>query len=233
MADSLLSPRALLLAVLLAPAVAIAASPRSLNRGAAAERELTIDAAAADVDINTNHLKLPDVTISQGGTSVKAREAEAEGPDLSFDNSRWEFRGDVRIRFEGGTLDADNAKLTFAGNRIARAEARGAPGSPAKFAQKLPNPSEEARGEAGNIDFDVAAGRVTLTQGISFNYGRSEYRSETLPLVYSLRDRRVVSGGNAAAAPAPNAGGNGGAGRIHITIHPNDDADAPPEPPAP
>src|SRR5512139_2023318 len=214
MAVSPPDPRALLLAALIPFCVAQAASPRSAPRGAA-DRTLTIDADSADVNTQTNHLVLQKVTVGQGGTRIQASEAEANGPEMSFVNSRWEFRGDVRIAFEGGTLAADRATVTFKGNRIERAQATG---EPAQFEQKLPNLPRPAQGHAGNIDYEIGEGRVTLTQGYWFTDGRNEWRSETIPLVYSLRDRRLQSSGSN-VPPAPGADpANKGGGRIHIII---------------
>ncbi len=235
MADSPPDPRRarLLALALLAPlALAEAASPRAAPKASADDRTLTIDADSADVDTQSNHLVLRGVTISQTGTSIKASEAEATGPDMSFVNSRWNFRGDVRIAFEGGTLDADRAAVSFAGNRIARAEATG---SPAQFEQKIPNRDQTAQGRAGSIDYEPEPGRVTLTQGYWFTDGRNEWRSETNPLIYSVRERRLQSSNGTATPPSPGAEtpapGKPG-GRIHIIIRPQDDAgSAEPSPP--
>jgi len=231
MAVSPPDPRALLLALtLLAPlCVAQAASPRGGPKGPAADRTLTIDADSADVNTQSNHLVLKKVTVSQTGTRIQAREAEGNGPETSFVNSRWEFRGDVRIVFEGGTLDADRATVTFKGNRIERAQAIG---EPAQFEQKLPNLPRPAQGHAGNIDYEIGEGRVTLTQGYWFTDGRNEWRSETIPLVYSLRDRRLQSSGSN-VPPTPGAEPGKGGGRIHIIIRPEDEDGGAAEPPKP
>src|SRR3954447_18807866 len=105
------SPRNLLVLALLVPLLAPAASPRSAPRGApaAADRTLVIDARSWDVNTNSNHVVMNDVSIAQAGLKIQAREAEGNGPELSFENSRWEFRGNVRLQFEGGDLEADKA----------------------------------------------------------------------------------------------------------------------------
>jgi lipopolysaccharide transport protein LptA len=208
----------LVLALVTASGTLLAASPRALPKGTNLGRVLNIDAGSWEVDYNSHHLVMRDVTISQGTLSIKAREAEANGPDMSFDGSRWEFRGDVRITFDTGNLAAEKAIVTFTGNRIARAEASG---SPAEFEQKLKSMSEPAKGRAGNIDYDISAGRVTLTKGTWFTDGRNEYRSEAL--VYNVREQRLQSGGDTQAAPTSG-------GRIHITIHPDEKEGAPEQP---
>lgn len=216
------SARALLLAALLLPFALQAASPRAQPRGPNSASVLNLDADSMDIDTNSNRVLLKDVTISQGGMSIRASEAEAEaeGTGPRIGDSSWEFRGDVRIRFEAGTLDADHATVRFAGNRIARAEAKGAP---AKMDLRLRNLPDPVRGEAGNIDYDVGPGRVTLTNGTWFTDGRNEQRAESL--VFSIPEQRLQSGGN--AVPAAKGG------RIHLTIRPDEDKPAAAEPPAP
>ncbi len=225
MAVSLPELRTLLAALLLAglPPVLDAASPRSAPRTAPGDRALTIDANSWLVDYNSNHLVMKDVTIAQGGISIRASEAEANSPEMSFDGSRWMFRGDVRIRFDDGMLQSDTANVSFVGNRIAHAEANG---TPAEFEQKLEKLPMPARGRAGRIDYDINAGRMTLSQGIWLTDGRGEYRSESQPLVYNVRERRLQSGGDVQAPTAPTSGG-----RIQITIQPDDDepAEKPPQ----
>src|SRR6187549_2276397 len=124
MAVSLRNACALVVCVLSMPVGLDAASPRAQPRGGDSSGVLNLDAATMDIDTNANRVVLKDVTISQGGMSIKASEAEAEaeGAGPRIGDSSWEFRGDVRIRFDGGNLDADNATVRFAGNRIARAE---------------------------------------------------------------------------------------------------------------
>jgi len=239
MAVSLPDPRALLTLAVLVPLAALAASPRSAPKGPASDRTLVIDARSWVVDTNTNNVVMSDVSITQAGLKIQAREAEGSGPELSFENSRWEFRGNVRLQFEGGNLEADKATVSIDDNRIARAEATG---NPAQFEQKLPNLPRPAQGRAANIDFDVGQGRVTLNRNIWFTDGRNEWRSDVAPLVYSVRDRRLQSGGGTgtatgtAAPPAPDADPNAApkpGDRIHIIIRPKDEEGGTAESPTP
>lgn len=235
MAASLPDPRVLLALAALAPLVALAASPRSGPRGPAADRTLVIDARSWVVDTHSNNVVMSDVSIAQAGLKIQAREAEGNGPELSFENSRWEFRGDVRLQFEGGNLQADKATVSIDDNRIARAQATG---QPAQFEQKLPNLPRPAQGRAANIDFDVGQGRVTLTRDIWFTDGRNEWRSDVVPLVYSVRERRLQSGGGSGVASSPVPGADPEAApkagdRIHIIIRPKDEQGGTAEPPTP
>lgn len=218
MADSLPEPRTILLvfAALLIP-LAHAASPRVPAPARAARgNEISLDANNMSVESQTNQLHFTDITVAQGPLKIQAPLAEARGPELDFDNSRWEFSGGVRIDFEGGNLVADNAVVTFRAKRIARAEAAGAP---AQFEQKLDKYPEPAKGRAGTIDYDVPTGRVVMNRGTWFTYNGNEFRSDSIE--YSVREQRLKSGGVAPASPeaAPS-----GSGRIHITIRPDEES---------
>ena len=126
MVDFLPEPRTLLIAVaaLLIP-LAEAAAPRAAVR-AARGNEISLDAGNLEVESATNQLHFSDITIAQGPLKVQAPRAEARGPELDFDNSRWEFTGGVRIDFEGG-----NRELVEGGDehdRSRRVPARERPG---------------------------------------------------------------------------------------------------------
>ncbi|MBK7250573.1 MAG: lipopolysaccharide transport periplasmic protein LptA [Gammaproteobacteria bacterium] len=190
---------AALIAVALAT-VAAAAGPQ------VRAEPISLDAASSELDYQTSTIVFRDVVISQGTVRVAAREAEATG--LDFENSRWTFRGDVRIETEGGRLTSGEAVVSFVGNAIARAEITG---SPAEFEQPLRNRTAVARGRAGSIHYDVGAGTVRLTQDAWLSDGSSEIRGQTL--VYDIRAQRVLA--------AATQGGND---RVRITIHPHSPA---------
>jgi lipopolysaccharide transport protein LptA len=137
---------------------------------------------------------------------IEAREATANGTELSFDDSRWEFSGDVRIRFADGSLAADLATVSFRANRI---ETAAATGSPARFEQKLASMARPARGTAGRIDYEVAAGRIRLADKAWLSDGRNEINSDAL--IYNVRAQRVET-------EAATVGDD----RVRITIKPGE-----------
>src|SRR5262245_18367560 len=114
---------------------------------------ISLDAASSDFDYKNNTLRFKQVRIVQGTVRVEAQEATATG--LNFENSRWEFHGNVRIDVEGGSLTSDEAQVTFVNNQIATAVITGAP---ATFEQKLKESDDIAKGRAGRIEYDFTAG---------------------------------------------------------------------------
>lgn len=193
---------ALLACLLGAPADSHAAGPRQ------ADLPISLDAASSDFDYRNNTLRFRQVRIVQGTVRVEADEATATG--LNFENSRWEFRGNVRMEVDGGSLTSDQAQVTFVNNQIATAVITG---TPASFEQKLKDSDAIARGRAGRIDYDFTDGTVRLAEDAYLTDGRNDIRGQTL--VYSIRDQRVVA-----------EAGEQGNERVRITINPRSLEDA-------
>ncbi len=161
---------------------------------------INLDAQSSDFDYRNNLLLFRHVKISQGETSVESDEATATG--LKFDDSRWDFHGNVRITLPDGNLLSDAATVQFAKNALNSAVITG---SPATFEQK--RDKCVAKGHAGKIEYDFAAETVRLSEQASISYGDGEISGRTL--VYSIRDQRVL------ANPQDQ-----GDQRVHITINP-------------
>ena len=185
---------------------AVLASVLATSAATQDKRQLPIDldAASTDVDYRSNRVRFRDVTVSQGQTSVQAERAEATG--LDFEDSRWVFEGNVRIRVEQrGTLRSERATVEFTDNQIARATITG---TPAEFDQQRADSNVMARGRAGSIEYSVADGTVRLSQDAWLTDGRNEITGPVL--VYNIREQRVQA-----------AGEPGGDQRVRITINPN------------
>jgi lipopolysaccharide transport protein LptA len=159
-----------------------------------------VDASSSEFDYKNNVLVFHNVQITQGDIRVRSDLARATG--LDFAKSRWQFDGKVRIDVTDGFLTSDAATVTFADNRIARADITG---SPAKFEQQRQD--KLARGRAERIDYDFSASTVKLSGNAWLSDGRNEITGQTL--LYSMQDQRV------SARP-----GDQGDGRVRITITP-------------
>lgn len=201
MAFSLPDPRRSAALGIALACVLAAAAPAQDRR----QQPISLDAASSLVDYRTNNVVFNDVVITQGDTSVAARRAEATG--LNFENSRWTFTGDVRLRVEHqGNLRANQAVIDFRDNQIARATITG---TPAEFEQQLRDSAQTARGRAGTIEYEVGPGTVRLTESAWLTDGRNEIQGPLL--VYSIREERVQ------AASTPGDGE-----RVRITIQPRE-----------
>jgi lipopolysaccharide transport protein LptA len=164
------------------------------------QQPISLDAQSSEVDYKANTLIFRRVRISQGELAVEADEATATG--LDFSDSRWQFRGQVRITVPDGFLRSDSAAIRFLKNAIAQAEASGAPAS---FEQK--RGAGVARGRAQHIEYDFVEGTVRLTDDAWLSDGNNEISGRTL--VYSMREQRVRAN--------PEEQSNEG---VHIVINP-------------
>src|ERR1700693_6524254 len=94
-------------------AVALFALAAPLAIAAHVEQQaISLDAQSSELDYKNNNLIFHKVRITQGNMSVAADQAQATG--LDFENSRWVFRGNVKITMDQGQLTSDEAEITFA-----------------------------------------------------------------------------------------------------------------------
>jgi lipopolysaccharide transport protein LptA len=168
---------------------------------------IKVEALSSDFDYQDSVLVFNGITISQGDVRITAERARASG--LNFEDSSWEFSGDVRIIMTDSSLASDSARVRFAGGQIQSATVTG---EPAAFEQK--REEQLAQGRANRIDYDLGRGMVELAGDAWLTDGRNEIRSSTL--VYSTANQRVVS-----REP------------VTFTIQPREAPAAPPEAPPP
>ena len=135
---------------------------------------------------NTLQLRDAIITNRQETMMIRAKEANAQGAELSFNNSQWEFRGDVHIEVDGAVLDAATATVRFTSNRLGTAHVVG---SPAKFSHLLKGSTQRNQGRAGTIDYDAGKSLLRLDGGAWYSDGRNEITSPFL--VYNLGDRSL------------------------------------------
>src|SRR5262245_9079090 len=90
------------------------------------KQPISLKTDSYEVDFRSGKTIMRNVPLPQGAVSITAQRAEATG--LNFDDSRWEFTGDVVVKAEQrGNMRSDRAVVEFRNNRIARATVKGAP----------------------------------------------------------------------------------------------------------
>jgi lipopolysaccharide transport protein LptA len=176
-------------------------------------QNVSVKAQSYEMDLRSGKTIMRDVTISQDDVSITADSATGTGQ--KFDDSRWEFAGNVRIQAEQrGSMHSDHAVVEFRNNRIARATIKG---SPAEFEQKSRGSAETARGRAGEIIYEVGAGTVRFANDAWLSNGQNEISGPLL--VYNIRLEKVQASTQA-----------GGDQRVQITIVPKAGAEGEREP---
>ncbi len=166
------------------------------------QQNISLDAQSSELDYKNNNLVFHKVRIAQGGMSVAADQAQATG--LDFENSRWVFRGNVKVTMDQGQLAADEAEIVFAKKLLSKAIVNG---KPASFEQPIAKTGKTARGRADTIDYDVTKGVVHLSKNAWLSDGQNEIRGESLK--YNVLAQNIVAEGS-----------EQGSQRVHIIITP-------------
>jgi lipopolysaccharide transport protein LptA len=167
-----------------------------------AQQSILLDAQSIEMDLKNNNLIYRKVRISQGSMSVAAEQAQATG--LDFENSRWVFRGNVKITMELGQLTSDEAEITFAKKILSKAVVNG---KPAAFEQRIAKTGKLAQGRADSIDYDVTKNVVHFSKNAWLSDGQNEIRGESLK--YNVLAQNIVAEGS-----------EQGSQRVHIIITP-------------
>lgn len=171
-----------------------------------ANAEIVLDARSMEAATRTNDAVLRDVVITQCDMRIQGSEARVSG-GLNFENGQLIMSGDVRISAEGGHITSDKAVVSFRNRLISQATITG---SPARFEQKRDD-GNTSRGRAGTIDYQTAAGTVSLSDDAWITTdGKNQISAKTL--VYNIRTQSF-QGRQKANTPEPS-----GTGRIRIVI---------------
>jgi lipopolysaccharide export system protein LptA len=167
---------------------------------------IVVDADSFDGGLASNKITFHKVRISQGDMSISADlgQGTQKKTGIDFDNSAWNFRGNVKIGMEHGQLYADDAQIVFIKQLLATAVANG---KPASFEQKIEKTGKVAQGRADTIDYDAALHLVRLTNDAWLSDGQTEIRGQSLK--YDMLAQSIV------ADPAEQ-----NSQRVHIVITP-------------
>ena len=143
-----------------------------------------IDADRTDYDGKTSMLMFTNLRLAQGGIGIEADTAQASRMD--FDDSVWQFSGNVVFDVNEGRVTCDAADLKFADFQLQSASIKG---SPATFEFRRPGQDQSTFAEAGALDYDVARGVIEFSGGATITEGGNQISSESL--VYNIREQRI------------------------------------------
>ncbi|MBT8440782.1 MAG: lipopolysaccharide transport periplasmic protein LptA, partial [Gammaproteobacteria bacterium] len=144
--------------------------------------------------------------LTQGTIGIEADEGRAS--NLDFEDSVWQFSGNVIIDVENGHIECDTADLQFTEHQLTLATIAG---QPATFELKRPGSDETTYAEAGKLRYDLLAGTIEFSGDAVITEGGNQIASEYL--VYNILKQRI----NAQGSPD-------GDGKVRITYTPKDDA---------
>ena len=145
---------------------------------------INVKAESSDFDTQNGVLVFNSIEIAQGDIRITAERAVATG--LDFEDSRWEFTGQVQITMPESGVASESARVRFGGGEVQSATVTG---SPATFEQK--REEQLTKGRANRIDYDLQRGTVEFAGNAWLSDGRNEVAGATL--VYSTTNQRVIS----------------------------------------
>jgi lipopolysaccharide transport protein LptA len=172
---------------------------------------ISLDADSTAYDGKNSMLMFRGLRLSQGTIGIEADEGRAS--NLDFEDSIWQFSGNVIIDIENGHIECDTADLQFTEHQLTLATIVG---SPATFELKRPGSDETTYAEAGKLRYDLLAGSIEFSEEAVITEGGNKIASNYL--IYNIIEQRI----NAQGSPD-------GDGKVRITYTPKDEAGAPSE----
>ncbi len=165
---------------------------------------IMLDADESDYDGRNSMLMFRGLRLSQGNLGIQADQGRAS--QLDFEDSVWQFAGNVVIEIENGRIECDSADLKFSGHLL---ELATIVGSPATFEMLRPGSDVVTYAEAGSLKYDFAAGVIEFSDQAVVTEGGNEISSNYL--VYNIKEQRI-------SAQSAEEGGE----RVKITYTPRD-----------
>jgi lipopolysaccharide transport protein LptA len=181
---------------------------------------ISLDADSTAYDGKNSMLMFRGLRMTQGTIGIEADEGRAS--NLDFEDSVWQFSGNVVIDVENGHIECETADLRFTDHQLTLATIAG---TPATFELKRPGSDETTYAEAGKLRYDLLAGTIEFSEDAVITEGGNKIASNYL--VYNIIEQRI----NAQGSPD-------GDGKVRITYTPKEgaaetgqpqDADAPEE----
>lgn len=196
--------RSLRLAVVLIGCMSLSAYAQLANL----DLPISLDADSTDYDGKSSMLMFEGLRLTQGNMGVRADKGLAS--KLDFEDSVWQFSGNVTIDTENGRIQCDTADLKFSGHKLTLASISG---SPATFSLQRADSEETTEAEAGRLDYDFTSGVIEFSDNAIITEGGNQIASDYL--VYNIREQRI----NAQSAGE-------GQHRVRVTYTPRSAEDA-------
>jgi len=152
--------------------------------GADLQLPISLDAESTDFDGKNSMIMFRGLRLTQGNIGVMADIGRAS--NLDFEESVWQFSGNVRIDVEGGHIEADAADLEFRNHILTLATIEG---QPATFEMRRPETDEVTYAEAEKLRYNLTEGIVEFSGNAKITEGGNQIASNAL--VYNIVERRI------------------------------------------
>jgi len=158
---------------------------------------ITIDAESTDYEGNDSILTFKKLNLSQGDISITADSGKAS--KLDFENSIWQFMGNVKIILSDGEINADSTYLEFKGHQIKIAKISGNPERQAKLEFQHQEKMEVTSATADHIDYDFDAAMIDFSGKVRIIEDGNQISSEYL--VYNIKNQTIQAQSNSQDNP--------------------------------
>ena len=145
---------------------------------------ISLDADSTNYDGKNSMLMFEGLRLTQGPIGVQADRGRAS--KLDFEDSVWEFTGNVVIDTDSGHIECDAADLKFNGHQLQLATLSG---NPATFRVRRPGSESDTYAEAGRVDYDFTAGVIEFSGNAVITEGGNQISSNYL--VYNISEQRI------------------------------------------
>lgn len=192
---------ALLLLATISPAPRVAAAQET-----ELQLPISVDADFFNYDGKNSMLTYRGLKLTQGNIGIQAD--IGRGSSLDFEDSVWQFSGNVVIDVDNGHIECESADLRFSGHQLQMADISG---SPATFRIQRPDSDVVTYAEAGKLQYDFTDGIVEFSDNARITEGGNQISSDYL--VYNIKEQRINA----------QSGGDGNS-KVKITYTPKDPA---------
>ena len=150
---------------------------------------ISLDADSTDYDGKNSMLMFRGLRLTQGNIGVEADVGRAS--NLDFEDSVWQFSGNVIIDVESGHIECDTADLKFAQHQLVLATISG---EPATFELTRPGSEETTYAEAGKLRYDLTDGTIEFSGNATITEGGNRISSNYL--IYNILEQRINAQGS-------------------------------------
>ena len=145
---------------------------------------ISLDAESTDYDGKNSMLMFKGLRLSQGNVGIQADEGRAS--KLDFEDSVWQFSGNVIIDVENGHIECATADLQFSEHQLILADIEG---SPATFELTRAGDGNTTYAEAGKLRYDLQTGTIEFSEKAKITEGGNQISSSFL--VYNILEQRI------------------------------------------
>ena len=158
---------------------------------------ITIDAESTDYEGNPSILKFKKLNLSQGNIKISSDTGQAS--KLDFENSTWQFLGNVKITLENGVILANKTYLEFQGHQIKIANITGSKENQVILEFQRQEKDHITTAMADRIDYDFEAAMIDFSGNVTIVEDGNQISSNYL--VYNIEQQSIQAQSNIADNP--------------------------------